>query len=282
MTKQRASGYRKGGQRRPRVVPLWRRRATLAIVAVLVIGIAAAGGWWLWKDGWLSRTQEQFKWRLVAMTADLGFTVQEILVVGRRETPRQDLLDTLRLDRGAPILAFDPEPARQRLEALPWIRMATVERRLPDTVMLRLVERRPMALWQNQGKFALIDHEGEVILRRDLERYADLLVVVGEDAPAHAAELLRVLGTQGSLLARVRAAVRVGGRRWNLLLDNSIDVRLPERDATGALARLAEYQRTHKILERDIQVLDLRLPDRLIVRRSHDTEGRKAVLGKET
>ncbi len=62
-----------------------------------------------------------------------------------------------------------------------------------------------------------------------------------------------------------RAAVRVGGRRWNVQLDDSIEVKLPEDDAAGAWTRLAEVERKQGILKRDLAAVDLRLPDRLVV-----------------
>ncbi len=269
-----------GGKPRRRVVPLWRSRGTIAAVAVLNVALCITGGWWLWQSGWVSRTAVQLKSRAVAGTADLGFTVQEILVVGRRETSREDLLSAVKLSRGAPILSFDLKTAKKRVEALPWVREANIERMLPDTILLNLVERRPLALWQRKGRFTLIDQKGVVILEEGLDRYSDLLVVVGEEAHTHASRLLEILSTQPRLMTRVKAAVWVGGRRWNVRMTGNIDVRLPEKDPTTAWARLAEYDRTHRVLERDVQVLDLRFPDRLIVRKP--TPAEKPVAGRET
>lgn len=269
-----------GGKPRRRAVPLWRSRRTIAAVAVLNVALCIAGGWWLWQSGWVPRKAEELKGRAIAESANLGFTVQEILVVGRRETSRQDLLEAVELSRGAPILSFDLGLAKERLEALPWVREATIERMLPDTIILNLVERRPLALWQRQGRFSLIDQKGVIILDEGLDRFSELLVVVGEEAPTHATRLLEILSTQPRLMTMVKAAVWVGGRRWNVRMTGDIDVRLPEKDPTSAWARLAEYDRTHRVLERDIQVLDLRFPDRLIVRQPAAAE--KPAAGRET
>lgn len=282
MRKATRSWYPKRGQPRRRVVPLWRNRWALGAAAVLMLGLAVHGGWWLWQGGWVTRAVDQARWKLIAISGDLGFTVRDVLVVGRHQTTRQELLAAVRLARGAPILAFDLEAAKKRIEVLPWVRTAAVERLLPDTVLLRLDERRPLALWQHKGRFALIDHQGEVIIEDGLERFADLPLVVGEDAPGHASDLLDILESQPRLMTLVKAAVRVGGRRWNVRLDNGIDVRLPEEDPGAAWARLAEYQRTHRVLARDITVLDLRLPDRLIVRKSPRPAAAPAAPGQET
>lgn len=267
MSKKQSPKFVRQGQPRRRVVPFWRHRYMQGVLVVLLIALAAGGGWRLWQSGWVTASVERAKWKLIAVSAEVGFKVNEILVVGRSETRQKDLLAAVRLVRGAPILAFDLEAAQKRIKSLPWIKSATVERMLPDTVLLTVVERKPMAMWQHQGVFALIDTDGEVILKTGLERFSDLLVVVGGDAPKHAAELLKDLATEPQLMTMVKAAVRVGGRRWNLRLKGDIDVRLPEENAAGAWTRLAEYEKNHQVLERDVRILDLRLPDRLIVRK---------------
>lgn len=280
MTKSRRTSSRRRGQPRRRVVPLWRRRSTIASVAgVALIAVTVAAGW-LWREGHVARAADQLRWKAIAATAAVGFRINEVLVVGRDQTPREDLLKAVRLARGAPILAFDPAAAKERIEALPWVRGASVERLLPDTVLLRIEERRALALWQHKGRFALIDTRGEVILEQGLERFADLLVVVGPDAPANAPQLLADLSTQPQLLDKVKAAVRIGGRRWNVQLKGGIDIRLPEEDAVGAWARLAEYETIHRVLDRDVGVLDLRLPDRLTVRKTKRPP--KSKPGRET
>jgi cell division protein FtsQ len=267
MKKTAKSRNSKRGLPRRRVVPFWRRRHFRTSLMVLLIGLALGGGWLTWQSGWVPSALEKARWAVIAASSKMGFKVKEILVIGRNETKQKDLLAAVRLARGAPIFAFDLAAAQKRVEALPWVKRATVERMLPDTVLLNVEERQPLVLWQNKGAFALIDTDGEVILRSGLERFSDLLVVVGADAPKHAAKLLQALATEPELMRLVKAAVRVGGRRWNLRLEGDIDVRLPEENAAAAWTRLAEYEKTHQVLERDVRILDLRMPDRLIVRR---------------
>lgn len=270
------------GQPRRRVIPLWRTRPALTLWSLLLIGSLLSGGIWLASSGVVLSVSERTHEKIIAVSKDLGFTVQEILVMGRGQTTRRELLDAVQAERGAPILTLDLDAAKQRLEALPWIRSATIERMLPNTVFITVAERTPFALWQNKGQFALIDSEGKVIIKEGIERFADLFQVVGDDAPAHAATLLTMLATQPELLTEAKAAVRVGGRRWNILMNNGINVHLPEDNAETAWARLAEYERTHQVLDRDIKVLDLRIPDRLIVRRSTKSETPEASPGRET
>jgi cell division protein FtsQ len=269
-----------GKRRRQWGAMLTGKRLVAAVSLVLVV-LAGTGGWWAWSGGHAQRAVEKMRWRVIAATSQLGFKVDEILVVGRRETRQEDLLKAVRLARGAPILAFDLKAAKARVEKLPWVKAATVERMLPNTILLNVEERQPIAIWQHKGEFALIDHTGEVIMRHGLARFSDLIVVVGKEAPKRASSLLHMLSAAPELIPFVKAAQWVGERRWNLRLKGGIDVRLPEADAAAAWQRLADYERAHRVLERDVQVLDLRIPDRLIVRKTPRPESDKKK-GQET
>jgi cell division protein FtsQ len=204
--------------------------------------------------------------RLLDGTARLGLVVTDIKVEGRETTDRDTILTALGAAPGTPILAMSPKRAKEQLESLPWIRSAVVERRLPDTLYVGLVERKPLALWQHGGKIELIDHEGTVIPVNRLDRFAKLPMVVGEHAPSHAAKLLEMLATEPDLASRVSAAIRVSDRRWNLRIDNAIDVLLPADTAANAWAQLARLERSNAILRRDVLTVDVRLPDRLVLR----------------
>jgi len=254
--------------KRKRVVPLWRRPQTILAYVFCGLIVLGGSGAWVLKSGWGQEAITKSKWELIKVSANLGFTLNDVLVAGRKETDRKDLLTALGIVRGAPILAFDFETARARVEALPWVQHAKIERFLPNTLSIHLIERQPIALWQNQGDFALIDEEGQVIIRQGLARFSHLIHVVGSDAPNRVGGLLELLGTQPKVLNNVMAAVRVGGRRWDLLMLGGVDVRLPENNIPGALARLVAFEAKSGVLSRDVKILDLRLPDRIIVRKS--------------
>lgn len=206
----------------------------------------------------------------LAYSANAGLSVQEIFVEGRIETAGAEVLGVLDIKRGTPILAFDPQEARAELERLPWVRSATVERRLPDTVYVRLEERRPLALWQRHGQLTLLGDDGREITGTDIQRFGQLPMVVGDDAPQHAASLLALLQTEPELQRRVVAAVRVGDRRWNLRIDagadRTIEVQLPEMNPAAAWARLSEAVHASNLFDKNVTTVDLRLPDRLVVR----------------
>jgi cell division protein FtsQ len=201
---------------------------------------------------------------------EVGLKVGQIVVEGRAMTPEPLLDAAIGVREGDPLLGFSLDDVRRRVESLTWVQSAAVERRLPGTLVVNLVERRPFAVWQNGGKFVLIDRAGQVVApsdpAKDSAAFRVLPLVVGPGAPEHAADLLDLLAARPDLRAHVVAAVRVGERRWNLRLSSGADVLLPEGHEEAALARLVEFQQAEALLDRPLQVLDMRLPDRLVVR----------------
>ncbi len=256
----------KRGQPRRRVKPFWRQPAFIGCFLVCLAGGTGFVCWRAWQTDWLHRTADYAKSSLILRAAKKGFVVREILVEGRFETSRHDLLKALGLKRGAPILAFDADSARIRIEALPWIKRAVIERQLPDVVHLVLWERRPMALWQRNGIFSLIDIKGEVIPVTDISAYTNLIVIIGNDAPRKASSLFSILAQEPELANRVKAAVRVGERRWNLHLNNTTKILLPEDDSDAAWGHLAKLYKKYSSSLNKLEIIDLRLSDRVVLR----------------
>ena len=254
---------------RRRTLPRWVKPAAKTVVVVAVIGGASFGGLIAWKHATLSSGLSAVRERIVAASAGFGLTVQDVLVEGRAETARDQILSALAVARGTPLLTVDPEAARARIEALPWVKTAVVERHLPDTLFVRLTERKPLALWQKDGQLALVDADGHVLTRDDLSRFRDLPIVIGDDAPQAARSILGVLAAEPDLYQRIEALTYVGARRWDVRLVGGIQIQLPETDPGRAWARLADTDRREQLLARDISVVDLRLPDRLVVRLAH-------------
>ena len=205
--------------------------ALVVLLGVIAVHSSAPGG-----------TLATLRERLGGATAFAGLRVTNVVIEGRANTPEPLLRAALGVSIGDPILGFSVELARQRLETLSWVEHATVERRLPGTVVVFLQERRPFAIWQNQGKFVLIDRNGQLVANQNVAEFRQLPLVVGPGAPAAAAMLVDALTDRPDLQKRVIAAVRVGERRWNLRLNNGADVMLPEGHEIVALDRLMQLQ----------------------------------------
>ena len=238
------------------------RPAVWVVAVALVVGL----GWAVVRSTDPGGAIAGLRDRLGGLSGLAGLRITDVVIEGRANTPEPTLRAALGITKGDPILSFSVEQARKRIEELSWVEQATVERRLPNTVVVFLQERRPFAIWQHQGKFVLIDRAGLVVDNQDVRHFRHLPLVVGLGAPPAAAALLDALTARPDLSARVIAAVRVAERRWNLRLKNGADVMLPEGHEVAALDRLLQLHQSQALLDRPLSAIDLRLPDKLIIR----------------
>jgi cell division protein FtsQ len=246
---------------------LWRKRlATAGLAAAISAGLTLAA-FMIVSDrpaqAWRATRAEVLDW-----TAQSGLAVVDIQAVGRKHTSGEDILAALGVSQRTPILGLDLVDAKRRIESLPWVASAEVERRLPHALRIVITERTPVAILQTADRSVLIDAQGVQIVQVAAQS-AGLPIVTGRGAAENVAELLAELTAFPELGSRVKAAVRVGDRRWDVKLDSvetGIEVRLPETEAAAAWGRLAELDRKHRLLARDVALIDLRLPDRMVVR----------------
>ncbi|MDO8605341.1 MAG: cell division protein FtsQ/DivIB [Phaeospirillum sp.] len=259
----KAKSKRKPPRLRLNVTPLQKLAGIGVLTTALLVGGAV-----LWRSGAPHRLARDTGAALLKATADSGFRISEITVTGRRRTPTGQIVTALAAHHGDPILGLDIGAAKDRLEALPSVRAAAIERRLPGALHLSIVERQPVALWQSGGVFVLVDRDGHQIPGA-IEGFEDLPLVVGDGAPSRADELFTMLASEPKMAARVKAATRVGNRRWNLRLDDierGMEVRLPELETEAAWRRLAELERNRGLSAKQITMIDLRIPDRLVLK----------------
>ena len=202
----------------------------------------------------------------IAVAAGLG--VDEIAISGFKNTLPDDIFRALDADKPVSVLAYDTASAEKRLAELPWVASAEVTRALPRGLSVRISERAPFAVWQNRQLDFLIDAEGRTLEPTMRGLYKDLPLVVGAGAEAAVADLLKVLESHPVIRERLKAAIRVGGRRWDLDLAGAPRLMLPTDDVEAALTRVEQLESQERIFERRIAVIDLRLADRTAFRLS--------------
>ena len=149
-----------------------------------------------------------------AVTARTGFAVDQVRVVGHRETSEIDVLEKLDLSGWTSLIGFDVDKARDRVAELPWIEVASVRKIYPEMLEVRLQERRPFAIWQHGDDLSIIGEAGNVIVPYSGGRHASLPLVVGDGAAAHARDFVSQVARFPSLATRVKGYVFVSERRW--------------------------------------------------------------------
>ncbi len=243
----------------------------VAAPLLLAVSVTAAAAW-SWYSGRLDIAGIRGAQAAQIAGAAVGLRIEEFSISGRRYTRESDIVAAVGAYYGDPILGIDPNDAKLRIEGLPWVNRAEVERILPKTIAVTVVERVPMAIWQSNDLHQVIDTEGKVIIDQSPSDFLDLPVVSGEGAAVSAAELVSVLSIVPSIRQYVVAAERRGDRRWDLFLTLGIKVQLPSTAADLALRRLSDAEGRFGLLSRDIVNIDLRVADRMIVRKRNESD----------
>ena len=204
-----------------------------------------------------------------------GFTMKHVEIKGADKVPQLQVYNIAFDQPTAAMPLIDVAATRERLLQFGWVRDARVSRRFPDTLVIDIVERRPAAIWQHQGRLALIDMEGVVLEQVKLEAMPDLPILLGAAANLHTAELARLTASTPNLKQMMAGASWVGGRRWDIRFQSGEILALPEgeEEARKALTRFARMDQATPLLSRGFVRFDMRIPDKFIVRVSNKPGG---------
>ena len=200
------------------------------------------------------------------LTKKLGFKLEEIEVVGYKNSNLKHNLSFLLLYEEKPILALKKKKIINKIEEDPWIKNIIIKTKLPNKILLIIIEKEPIAIWQYGGILYLIEQNGDVIIKyENSSKDEDLMHVVGVDANLFANYLIEELNKDLDLKYKVRSATMYGRRRWDLNLEEGIKVKMPEKDFSNAYSYLIKLHSENKLFGKKYKVLDLRNKDKYLV-----------------
>jgi cell division protein FtsQ len=238
-------------------------------VGLPVLLIAAAGVWWLHDETRRAAIHQTFVEARAAFESRPEFMVRLMSIDGAEDALAQLIREEVAVD--FPVSSFDldlPE-IRSRILTLAPVEKATVRIRPGGVLQVDVTPRVPVAIWRNRKGLTLVDatgaHVAEIAQRMDRP---DLPLFAGAGANAHVEEALALHRAAAPLGARLRGVVRIGARRWDVVLDRDQRILLPEQGAVQALERVIALDGAKDILGRDVARVDLRLGDRPTVRMS--------------
>lgn len=242
-------------------------RQTLFVSGIVFFLLLVSAALWFYNSGkpgkllasWIEHSKAPFS----TLAGRMGLTLQHIYLEGMQHTEREAIIKALDIRLGQPILPLSLPAIKERLEKIDWVRYAVVERQLPSTLHIRIIERKPLAIWQRNGKLFLIDEEGHSMEENDLKPFSGLLVMVGDDAPLYAESLLEVIKEDPSLFSHITAAIRIGERRWNIRFANGLEIKLPEQNLTTAWRYVIKLDQQKKLFLPTLKTIDLRIADKL-------------------
>lgn len=238
------------------------RKPGVTLAGVLLVGGAAIAGA-SWIGGNLFSAREALYAAADGMATAAGFTATIDVqgVEGQREA---EVAGVVLPDGRRSIVGASPQTMKDNVESLDWVESATVQRLWPSTIRVKVQRRDAFALWQENGTLTVVDAAGERVHGAQPSVYKNLPRIVGPGAGPAAEPVLHALEELPLLRARLASFVRVGERRWNLNLKNSMVVMLPEDDPVGAMAKLETLQARYGVMDRAYVRIDLREPGRVI------------------
>jgi cell division protein FtsQ len=213
-----------------------------------------------------------------ALAAKAGFQVQRVEVTGMERVDQLKVYQLVLAEKDRAMPLVDIDKIRADLLQYGWIKDARVARRLPDTLAVEIIERKPAALWQRDGKYSLIDANGIVLANVRAGEGGELPTLNGNQANAHIVALNALLDNASALKSQVSGATWIGNRRWDLQFQTGETLALPEGEAEAAKALLnfARLDGVHRLLGRDLIHFDLRDPDRAYFRKAPKAKPVKA------
>lgn len=251
------------------------------LIATLLL-LAASAGLGIVKGGHLEAFVASVSDARNALANSAGFRITAVAINGRKQLSQDEVLAIGGVNGRSSLLFLDAALVRDKLKASAWISDANVQKLYPGQLRIDIVERRPFALWQHEGRLAIISDDGAVLQGYVTPRFLKLPLVVGKGAETRAKDFLALLSHYPQVNAVTKAVTLVGERRWNLRLNDGLDVRLPEHEVGNALLTLSNLDKDEHLFSKDIVAVDLRLPDRLIVQLSDDAaKAREEALKKK-
>ena len=197
-----------------------------------------------------------------------GFEVKRVDLRGIRNMDRLTVYAIAFDQHSMAMPMVDLEKVRGQLLRYGWVEDARVSRRLPDTLVVDIVERTPAAVWQHRGRLRLIDAAGVVLDDVSGEATRDLPLLIGPSANTHAGELAALVAATPSLKPVIAGASWIGERRWDLRFQSGETLALPEGklEAERALVRFARMDTAQRLLGRGFLRFDMRDPTRFVAR----------------
>jgi cell division protein FtsQ len=253
-------------------------RAGVIATALILLGSAGFG---IVKGGHVEELNSALSDTRNAIANSAGFRIKTVAINGRKQLSQDEVLAIGGVNGRSSLLFLDAEAVRAKLKANPWIGEATVLKLYPGQLQIDIVERSAFALWQQDGRLSVIADDGAVLEPYVSPRFISLPLVVGKGAESRAKDFLALLARYPQVRSVTKAAIFVGERRWNLRLEDGLDIRLPENDVGNALAALSRLDKEDHLFSRDIVAVDMRLPDRLTVQLSDDAAKAREDLFKD-
>ncbi|MEM9471129.1 MAG: cell division protein FtsQ/DivIB [Pseudomonadota bacterium] len=242
------------------------RRTTGVLVRSSAVGmLGLVTGYGLLAGDHLSDPSSGARGLPAQVSSYFGYAAEQIRISGLKRMGGASVLKAIGIKPGGSLVGFDANNARSILLNLDWVQEASVRVLPPNRLEIDIGEREPFAVWQRDGNYYVIDHEGAAIASFEASRFPHLMLVSGEGAQETVSQLVNQLEAWPGLQSKIKAAARVGKRRWTLYFAGGRQALLPEQEVELALANLTDLDARFGVLTSGIEQVDLRLAGSVVM-----------------
>lgn len=231
--------------------PMFLMGVVLSVFALVIVILIS---------GVIGRTIRAVDDAVAASLVRSGFGISSIDITGTGHTTNADVRAALGFGVGVPVFYADLYSAREKLLQLPWVADASVRRVYPGKIDVAVVEKVPYARWQTYGGTFVVDRLGRIITNHGTEQFSRLPLLWGAAAPQVAADFIEAVRRHPAIASKVLAYHYQSERRWNLVLNGFVTVKLPEYGWQKELDELERLIVSNDILSRSLNEIDLRSP----------------------
>ena len=196
-----------------------------------------------------------------------SFQIKHIIIKGSEKSDKSQIENNL-IEFSGNIIDSNFNIIKELVESSEWVKRASIKKVLPSTLIINIIENDPYAIYLKEGKSFLLDLDGSIITEINLDNYGDdLLFVRGENSPELLEKLIRDISIAfPNLIQNLRELEFIEKRRWNLILNNNLLIKLPDENIQQSLKNLKQLFEEQEVMQSNIIEIDLRIKGRAAVK----------------
>ena len=194
-----------------------------------------------------------------------GFKIKNILIIGTHNLSQDYVINIINTQNHINILNVNLHTIYNKIIQNSWVEETYVERILPDTIKIKVLEKKPIAIWQNQNGNKLITVNGDVIYHANINKFKNSFPIIkGEKSKENIPTILKILETNKNFAKNIWSLTFINQRRWDLHFNQGLIVRLPSQDVIKAWQKIIKLQTNYNILNLRLTEIDLRNPEQIL------------------
>jgi len=208
-------------------------------------------------------TIDNIKNKFYEKSGDLGLKLNDIIIEGNNKTSIKEIKEITNPEIGKPIFLIDITSLKKKIEKLPWVKIAVVDRQLPSTLYIAIIERKPIAIMQKNKSIFLVDDTSNIIKTDNMSDFLHLPIFVGEDVEEYIPYMLAILRKNANIFPHIEYIIRISERRWNIRLDNKLEIKMPEENFEQTYDLLTSLEYKNILFSGEFSTIDLRIAGKI-------------------